>query len=88
MRTEFDPAKDAINIAKHGIFLAAAEQIEWDTLLAGTDDRANYGEVRMIGFAFIGDRLHCVIFTDRGNVRRVISLRKANRREIRRYAAT
>jgi hypothetical protein len=41
----------------------------------------------MIGFAYIGLRLYCVVFTDRDDVRRIISLRKANRREIAHYAA-
>lgn len=86
MDITFDPAKDAINIAKHGVSLASAEQIEWETLWGFEDTRANYGEIRIIGFAYIGVRLHCVVFTDRGDTRRVISLRKANRKEIERYA--
>lgn len=88
MELTFDPAKDAINQAKHGTSLAEAEKIEWETLLAMEDDRQDYGEVRMIGFAYIGLRLYCVVYTDRGKIRRVISLRKANSREINRYAAT
>ena len=47
----------------------------------------DYAEQRMIGFAYIGLRLYCVVFTDRDDVRRIISLRKANRREIAHYAA-
>jgi len=49
------------------------------------DARHNYGETRMIGYALNGNRLFCVIYTDRGNTRRIISLRKANNREIRQY---
>lgn len=49
-------------------------------------DRMDYGETRIIGLAYVGLRLHCVVFTDRGDERRVISLRKANRREVNRYA--
>lgn len=40
----------------------------------------------MIGYAFIGMRLYCVVFTDRDNERRIISLRKANSREVKHYA--
>ena len=92
MKTAFDPAKDVSNITKHGMSLAEAVNIEWDTLWAFEDDRADYGEVRMIGFAYIGFayiglRLHCVVYTDRGDTRRIISLRKANSREEKRYAA-
>jgi uncharacterized DUF497 family protein len=42
----------------------------------------------MIGYAYMGLRLMCVVFTDRGDERRVISLRKANSREVKRYAET
>ncbi|PSF07813.1 BrnT family toxin [Marinobacter halophilus] len=40
----------------------------------------------MIGYGPIGNRVYCVVFTERGEVRRIISLRKANRREVRLYA--
>lgn len=49
------------------------------------DDRADYGELREIGYAAISERLDCVVFTQRGDTFRVISLRKANHREISRY---
>lgn len=51
------------------------------------DDRKNYGEKRMIGYALLGDRLYCEVFTDRGNERRIISLRKANQREVKYYVS-
>ncbi len=81
----FDPAKDAANRAKHGVSLAEARRLEWDWLLAIQDERHEYGEPRWIGYAPIGARVYCVVFTDRGGERRVISLRKANRREVRSY---
>ena len=81
-----DPTKEAINIiAKHGVSLLASAEIEWDMQLATEDTRRNYGEVRMIGYAPIGERVYCVVFTDRGANRRVISLRKANAKEGKRY---
>ena len=86
MRITFDPAKDAANIAKHGVSLAAAWEIEWETLWCFEDDRRDYGEPRMVGYAYIGLRLYCLVYTDRGESRRVISLRKANGREVKRYA--
>ncbi|WP_018144151.1 MULTISPECIES: BrnT family toxin [unclassified Thioalkalivibrio] len=85
MEIEFDADKDAANQAKHGVSLALAVSLEWETLLAMEDRRKDYGECRMLGYALMGDRLYCVIFTDRENVRRIISLRKANNREISRY---
>lgn len=86
MMMTFDPAKDALNIAKHGVSLALAAQIEWTEMWSRTDDRHAYGEIRHIGFAPIGARLFCVVFTDRPGQRRIISLRKANAREVRNYA--
>ncbi len=86
MNITFDPAKDALNRAKHGVSLALATDLEWDLLLATADTRRDYREDRLIGFAPIGNRVYCVVFTDRGNERRAISLRKANRREVTRYA--
>jgi uncharacterized protein len=78
----FDSDKNNLNIAKHGISLAMACDIEWDYLQAEPDTRHEYGEVRMVGFAPIGERVYCVVFTDRENARRMISLRKANTREV------
>ncbi|MBF0167130.1 MAG: BrnT family toxin [Alphaproteobacteria bacterium] len=86
MRIAFDPAKDAVNVVKHGVSLAEARKIEWETLWAMPDRRRDYGEERIVGFAYVGLRLYSVVFTDRGDVRRIISLRKANGREIKRYA--
>ncbi len=86
MKIEFDPGKDAINIAKHGVSLADAVLLEWEWIWATEDARSDYRERRMIGYAPIGSRVYCVVFTERGVARRVISLRKANRREVRLYA--
>lgn len=85
MKITFDSAKDASNLIKHGLSLDDARGIDWDTLLAIEDGRHDYGEVRMIGYAFMRTRLHCVVFTDRANERRIISLRKANKREVDNY---
>ena len=52
------------------------------------DQRNEYGEARMIGLGYIGDRLFNVVFVDRNEERRIISLRKANPREVKRYAET
>jgi uncharacterized DUF497 family protein len=83
----FDPAKDAVNRAKHGVSLEMAARISWDWVLAIPDLRIDYGEPRQIGYGPIGARLYCVVFVDRGETRRIISLRKANSREVARYEA-
>ncbi|MFO1279725.1 MAG: BrnT family toxin [Burkholderiaceae bacterium] len=90
MNLTFDPAKDAANVVKHGVSLALALQLEWDDMLSWIDRRRDYGEVRMSGLAPLGDRLYFVAFVVRPSAqpteRRIISLRKANTREVRRYA--
>ena len=85
MRIEFDPAKDAANLAKHGISLALAAELDWEAALVWVDDRFEYDELRMIALAPKTSILYCVAFVERGAVRRPISLRRANRREVKRY---
>lgn len=85
MRIEFDPAKDAINREKHGLSLAFASALQWDEALVWVDQRHEYGEQRMIALAPEINILYCVAFVDRGRNRRIISLRKANRREVKHY---
>ena len=85
MRIEFDPAKDATNRAKHGVSLALAGELDWDAALVWIDYRIEYGELRAIALAPKIEILYYVAFVDRGEVRRVISLRRANRREVKYY---
>lgn len=86
MDLTFDPAKDAANLAKHGVSLALATQLEWDSALTWPDLRRAYGEPRQCGIGYVGNRLFAVVFVDREEGRRIISLRKANQREERIYA--
>lgn len=51
----FDPAKDAVNQAKHGVSLAIADQLEWDTAITWPDVRLDYGEPRMAGIGYIAN---------------------------------
>ena len=82
MLIEFDPLKDQSNRAKHGVSLALASELDWDEALIWIDDRFEYGECRMIALAPRTGILYYVAFVDRNRVRRVISLRRANRREV------
>ncbi|WP_345815307.1 BrnT family toxin [Paraburkholderia sp. PREW-6R] len=86
MNITYDPSKNEANIAKHGVSLEMAAAINWSEVLFYVDTRHDYSEVREVGFAPIGTRLHCVVFTQRGETMHVISLRKANHREVRNYA--
>lgn len=85
MRIEFDPAKDSTNQAKHGASLSVAVEPDWEAALVWVDERFEYGETRMIALAPRVNILYCVAFVDRGEVRRIISLRRANRREVKHY---
>lgn len=85
MDITFYPAKDELNVASHGVSLELAAELDWSEVMARVDTRRDYREVREVGFGVIKGRLYCVVFTQRGNSMRVISMRKANRREIRSY---
>jgi uncharacterized DUF497 family protein len=85
VRYVFDPAKDAANLGKHGVSLALAEVLFAGRHFSMIDDRFDYGEVRQVAFGLINDRLFMCVYVDRADERRVISLRKANTREVRRY---
>lgn len=85
MEISFDPLKDKLNRRKHGVSLAAAIAFEWDTAVIWPDARFHYSELRECAIGLIGNRLFHVTFVDRDTKRRVISLRKANRREELRY---
>lgn len=85
MKCTFDLAKDAANQQKHGVSLALAEVLFSGPHISVADDRFDYGETRQIAFGLINNRLFVCVYTDRGDERRVISLRKANTREVRRY---
>ena len=82
----FDPDKDTINQGKHGISLALAEVLFSGPSLSIPDDRFDYGEVRQVAFGFIQGRLFACVYTETDQLRRIISLRKANDREVKRYA--
>jgi len=83
---EFDPDKDAANIGKHGVSLADAERFDWESALILEDTRKPYAERRFRAIGLIGERLYVMIFCMRGAAVRVISLRKANPREVKSHA--
>lgn len=84
MDIEFDPAKDAANIAKHGVSLADFTGFDAAPIVV-EDDRFDYGETRFVGFGRINGRAYSVVFTRRGDAMRLISFRRAHEKELRRY---
>ncbi len=87
MPVTFDPAKSERNVAERGIPFSMASDFDWSTALVAEDTRRNYGERRFQAVGFIGERLHVLVFTPRDQDVHVISLRRANERERKRYAA-
>jgi uncharacterized protein len=85
-RFEWDENKNRRNIRKHGFDFADAEEMFRGFLLFWPDVREDYGESRWAGIGAIRGRTAVVVFTERGpETIRIISLRKATRRESKRY---
>jgi uncharacterized DUF497 family protein len=80
---DFDPAKEAINLAKHGVSLA--RWVDLDMKKTVVDDRRDYGEIRYRAYGFIAGVAYCLTFTDRDGRVRPISLRRMHNKEMRRY---
>lgn len=85
MEIEFDPRKNAANIALGRPSFEAVSGFDFDTAMIVIDDRRDYGETRYRALGIMGAELAVVVFTMRGAVLRVISLRLANRKEKARY---
>ncbi len=82
MEFEWDDAKDEANIRKHGISFGEAKHVFDGPVLTRIDDRADYGEVREISLGLLStDAPLMVVHTARGETIRLISARKASRRE-------
>ncbi len=82
----FDPVKSARNATERDLPFELAAELEWARAVIYEDERFDYGETRMIALAPLRGRLHVVCYCERGEVRWIISFRKANRREIRAHA--
>ncbi len=85
MALTFDAKKSAKNLAERGLSFARVGAFDWQTALIQVDRRYEYGELRLRVLALLGDRLHAAVVTPRGEDLRVISLRKANDREVKFY---
>jgi uncharacterized protein len=83
-KIEFDPDKDARNVARHGLSLADFAGFD-EQLAARVDDRFDYGETRLRALGRIGGVPHAIVFTWRGETMRLISFRRAHEKELRRH---
>jgi uncharacterized DUF497 family protein len=83
---EWDDAKNRANIRKHGLHFAEAEEMFRSVLVVDSDTREDYGERRWVGIGMIRGRVPHVVFTERDQETiRILSLRKATRRESNQY---
>jgi uncharacterized DUF497 family protein len=89
MRVTFDPDKDASNREKHGVSLALGAEVLGDAgRLDVLDVRFAGVEERFVAYGMVEKRVWVCVFTMRNDVYRIISVRKANGRETKRYKNT
>ncbi len=85
MKIEYDLNKSKKNIVDRNLPFDLVADFEWETAMTYEDTRKNYPERRFIAMGFLNSRLHVVCFTTIGENYRIISFRKANKREVKKY---
>jgi uncharacterized DUF497 family protein len=85
MEVSFDPEKDARNRRERGFSLAFGSDVIRNMVTTRIDKRHDYGEVRRIAYGYVEERLFVCVYTLREDTLRIISVRKANEREVRKY---
>ena len=88
MEITFDPLKNTRNIRDRGLSFERAIDFDFESATFDADKRKDYGEDRITAIGLLRGLPHVLIFTMRGEVMRVISFRKANKREVNRYEKT
>jgi uncharacterized DUF497 family protein len=83
----FDPKKDKLNQRKHGVSLSAASGFDWTDAVIWPDLRYHYAELRECALGFVGNHLYFLVFVDESYARRVISMRRASKGEVRKYVS-
>lgn len=85
MKIEFDPNKSEKNRQERGLPFDDVKAFDWQTAIIWQDDQFNYPEIRLNALGLIDERVYSVTFTPVKEGIRVISFRKANKREVTRY---
>ena len=80
---EWDLDKRALNLARHGVDFESIKHFRWQTATIKRSDRA--GEERRLALGFLGDKVHAVVYTVRGDNRRLISMRRASKQEVKEH---
>jgi len=86
VRISYDPAKNQRNIRDRGLSFESVAEFDFEGAQYAVDKRQDYGETRYIAVGMLGVRLHVLCFAETPEGIRVISFRKANAREVNRYA--
>ena len=86
VRIEFDPAKSERNARSRGLSFELAAGFDWESAVYREDSGRAYPEGRIVALGYVGPRLCVLCFTPIEGGVRIISFRKANAREIKRYA--
>jgi uncharacterized protein len=85
VKISFDPTKNQRNIEERNLPFSLVENFDFNTAQITVDTRIDYGEVRYVAIGLLNERVHVVCFKETENGIRVISFRKANDREAKRY---
>jgi uncharacterized DUF497 family protein len=85
MQISYDAAKNDRNIAERGLSFERSAEFDFETAQIAQDLRHTYPERRFLALGFVGVRLHMLVFAETAAGIRVISFRKANKREVKRY---
>ena len=85
MKISFDPGKDEKTLMERGFSLAIGAEVITNQVATFLDDRRDYGEDRFVSFGYVEGRLFVCVFTMRDTTFHIISVRKANDRELNRY---
>lgn len=88
MKIDFDAAKSAKNACERGLSFETAADFGWEEAIFTEDVRNPYPERRLVAVGYLDKRLHVICFTPIPDGIRVISLRKANLREVQKYDKT
>ncbi|HZY69128.1 MAG TPA: BrnT family toxin [Devosia sp.] len=84
-RYEWDEAKYQANLRKHGTAFELVYDFDWIGAFVEADQRFDYGEERFVAYGRVGERGYALVFVRRGDRVRIISLRPAHEKEMRRY---
>ena len=85
MKITFDPKKDEWTRRERGLSLALGAEIIANATVRFLDTRFDYGEDRVLAYGYVRKRLHVCVYTLRGDRYHIISVRKANDREVQKY---